>query len=195
MTSFEIGGRFRGKAILDVIRLSNGWVILKTENTKSARDFRVKTVYQVSPTVRSYTPKHAHFAIDFYGKVCADKSAAGKVFRAIIDVWNREPVGNVLGRYREQVTGLPGYSLEYILHALGWILEQEDINFAGRPAQKQEELDNMLRRFDISVPSGRLGSELAMSLFCSISLGEHPVNAFIRANLDVLPVKRARGAV
>ncbi len=195
MMNFEIGVRFRGKAILDVIHLSNGWIILKTENAKSAKDFRVKTVYQVSPTVRSYTPKHAHFAIDFYGKVCADRSAAEKVLRAIIEVWKREPVVNVLSQYQRQVTGLPGYSLEYILHALNWILEQEDINFVGRPPQKQQELDSVLGRLDIVVPPGRLGSELAISLFCSIVDGEHPVDAFIRANLDVLPVKRARGAV
>jgi hypothetical protein len=192
---FKTGTRFQGKAILDAIRLSNGWIIVKTENTKSGRDFRVKTVYQLSPTIRSYTPKHAHFAIDFYGKLCANEKAAEKVFQAIIDVWKREPVINVLGRYESQMVGLPGYPLEYILHALNWILEQEDINFVGRPNQKQEELDKVLRRLGIAVPPDRLGSELAISLFCSILLGEHPVNAFIRANLDVLPVKRARGAI
>lgn len=195
MLSFEVGARFRGKEILDVVRLPNGWIIIKTENTKSAKDFRVKTVYQVSPTVRSYTPKHAHFAIDFFGKFCADKNTAMKLFQALVDVWNRRSIGSIVRQYTEEVKGLPGYSLEYILHALNWILEQEDINFKGRPAEKQQELDNTLGKLGIRVPPGRLGSELAISLFCSIALGQHPVDAFIRANLDVLPVKRARGAI
>lgn len=195
MYSFAVGSMYRGKRILDSVKLSNGWIVLKTENSKSTKDFRVKTVYQLSPTVRTYTPKHAHFAIDFYGKLCADKNSAMKVFQSTIDVWNRKPVIQVLNLYGNQVTGLPGYSLEYMLHALNWILEQEDINFRGRPPEKQKELDDVLQRLGISTPSGRLGSELAISLFCNIVNGIHPVDAFTRASLDVLPVKRGRGAV
>lgn len=195
MRTFVTGGRFRGKEIFDMVKLANGWIILKTENSKSARDFRVRTVYQLSPTVRSYTPKHAHFAIDFYGKVCADKVAAINVFQALVDVWNRESVDGVISRYEEGVARLPGYSLEYILYALNWILEQEDVNFTDRPQKRQQELDEALTQFGITAPAGRLGSELAISLFCDIALGRHPVDAFIKANLDVLPVKRARGAV
>ena len=192
---FVVGRSFRGKKILDVVHLSNGWVILKTENTKSKRDFKVKTVYQLYPEVKFYTPKHAHFAIDLYGKLCADKNKATKVFQAIIEVWNGNPVKQVVARYNSFVRGLPGYDLEYILHALNWILEQEDINFKGRPPKKQKELDDTLQQLGITVPSGRLGSELAISLLCNLVLGMHPVEAFLKANLDVLPIKRARGAV
>jgi len=56
--------------------------------------------------------------------------------------------------------------LEYILCALNWILEQEDVTFKGRPDEKQRELDGMLAKLGINVPSGKLRSELAISLFC-----------------------------
>lgn len=195
MRELEVGGYFRKKKILDLIKLSNGWYILKTENTKSMKDFRVRTIYQTSPQVKSFTPKHAHFVIDFFGKLCADKMKGAKVFEAIIEVWKGKTVQNVLTQYQEYVYGLPGYDLEYILHALNWILEQEDINFRGRPKKRQDEIDEVFQRCNITPPPNRDGSQLAISLFCNVSLGLHPVEAFIRANLDVLPVKRARGAV
>jgi len=191
MVKLEIGEKFRGKKIKDIIKLSNGWYILKTENTKSAEDFKVKTIFSLKP-LRSITPKHAHFAIDFYGKLCANREKAMKVFDAIIEVWNGEPVDEVYRKYSDDVKDLPGYNLEYILYALKWILEQEDINFKGRPQKKQEQLDKILKRHNIIVPKGREGSELAISLFCEIASGVHPVEALIRANLDVVPRKRGR---
>jgi len=195
MSKLYVGGKFRGKKILDMVRLSNGWIILKTENSKSLRDFRVRTIYQTCPRIRSYTPKHAHFAIDFYGKLCANIDLAMKVFQAILDIWRGKDVKETLDKYEKEVEGLPGYSLEYILYALKWILEQEDVNFKGRPEKRQKEINDTLSQFNIKTPKGREGSQLAISLFCNIALGQHPVDAFIRANLDVLPVKRARGAI
>jgi hypothetical protein len=192
------GQKFRGKTIYDLVTLSNGWVVLKTEDSKPeghGADFRVRTVYRLRPTTRSYTPKHAHFAIDFYGKLCCDKEKAQNVFRAIMDVWGRKnTVPDVLGHYSTKVVGLTGYDLEYVLHALNWILEQEDVNFSGRPPERQTELDQNLTQAGVKVLPERLGSELAVSLFCNIMNGQHPVEAFMKANLDVLPVKRARGA-
>lgn len=85
--------------------------------------------------------------------------------------------------------------MEYILYALTWILEQEDINFKGRPQRRQAALDDILSRFNITPPRDRLGSQLAISLFCDIALGSHPVEALIRANLDILPIKRGLGLV
>ena len=70
------------------------------------------------------------------------------------------------------------------------ILEQEDINFVGRPKNKQKQLDEILKIQKVTTPKGRKGSELAISLFCDIANGTHPVEAFIKANLDVLPRKR-----
>jgi hypothetical protein len=177
--------------------LTNGWILLKTEDSKSERDFRVKTIFKTEPRIRSLTPKHAHFAIDFYGKLCADEEKAMKVFAAIISVWERKSVTQVLSQSSALTSGLPGYDLEYILHALNWILEQEDINFTGRPEKKQNELDETLRTLGVIVPSDRLGSQLAVSLFCNIAPPNrlHPVDAFMRANVDVLPMKRGFGAV
>lgn len=189
------GERFRGKVVLDLVQLSNGWCLLKTENSKSPRDFRVKVIYQLFPRPKSITPKHAHFAIDFYGKFCADKERAMGIFRAIIGMWQGSPVKDLLIETQEIGQSLPGYSPEYILYALRWILEQEDINFAGRPAKKQLELDEVLKSLGIKTPSGREGSQLAISLLCNIALGLHPVEAMKKASLDVLPVKRSKGAV
>lgn len=189
MIKIEVGEYFRKKKIKDVVRLSNGWYILKTENKKSLQDFKVKVIFSLKP-LRFLTPKHAHFAIDFYGKLCTSREKAMKVFDAIIEVWNNKPIKEVLKKYENEVKNLPGYYLEYILYALKWILEQEDINFTGRPKKKQEELDEILKKQGIITPKGREGSELAISLFCDIASGAHPVEAFIRANLDVLPRKK-----
>jgi len=185
----KVGERFRGKEIKEIVKLSNGWYIVKTENSKSLKDFKVKTIFSLQP-LRSITPKHAHFAIDFYGKLCSNKEKAMKVFNAIIEVWNNRPPEEVLRKYKEQVKGLPGYDLEYILYALKWILEQEDINFVGRPENKQKQISEILQKQGVITPEGRKGSELAISLFCDIANGTHPVEAFMKANLDVLPRKR-----
>lgn len=191
---FEIGGKFRGKKILDMIHLSNGWLLLKTEDSKSPKDFKVKTVYQLSPTVRSFTPKHAHFAIDLYGKFCYDRDKARSMLNSIIEVWKGKPVEQVIRQYETTTRDLPGYSLEYTLYALNWILDQEDVNFRGRSAEKQKELDDLLRKAGVTTLAHRLGSELAISLMCNIALGVHPVEAFIKANLDVLPIKKGKGS-
>lgn len=89
-----------------------------------------------------------------------------------------------------QVAGLPGYDIEYILYALKWILDQEDVNFTGRPEKKQQQLDEICKKQEVFTPSGRKGSQLAISLFCDLASGSHPVEAFHRANLDVLPRMR-----
>ncbi|MGC9059392.1 MAG: hypothetical protein ACP5H3_03255 [Candidatus Aenigmatarchaeota archaeon] len=186
MSELKVGEILGGKRILEVVKLSNGWYVVKTENTKSSRDFKVKTIWQLKPRMRYFTPKHAHFAIDFYGKLCANKEKAMKVFDAIIEVWHNKSVKEVLEKYKEKIKGLPGYDLEYILYTLKWILEQEDINFYGRPKNKQKQLDEILDKVRVKTPKGRKGSELAVSLFCDIATGTHPVEAFIKANLDVI---------
>lgn len=186
---FEIGDKWRGKVIFDRVGLSNGWVILKTENQKSTGDFKVRTVKSFKPR-RSYTPKHAHFAIDFYGKLCSDKAKALNVLKAIIEVWHNAKVKQALHRYGRLTQRLPGYSLEYILYALNWILEQEDINFTGRPSTKQRDLDTICTKQNVVTPPARKGSQLAISVFCDVANGTHPVEALLKANLDVQPRRR-----
>lgn len=174
------------KRILEIVELSNGWELAKTENTKSVKDFKVRTV--TDPELkRFYTPKHAHFAIDFFGKLCQDKEKAENVFKAIVEVWNKKAVKQVIREYAPRTQGLLGYNLDYILHGLNWILDQEDINFVGRPEKLQEKLDEKCRKIGIKVPKGREGGQLVISLFCDIASGVHPVEAFLAANLDVVP--------
>ncbi len=179
-------GKYR-KKILDIKKLSNGWVIIKTENSKSEKDFKVKVIFSLNPP-RSITPKHAHFLIDFYGKLCANKTKALKVLKAISEMWHsNSEIKKILEKYEPKTKGLPGYSLEYILYALNWILEQEDINFKTRPSRKQKELDEICNKQNITVPKGREGSQLAIALLCDVANGTHPVEALLKANLDIRP--------
>jgi hypothetical protein len=196
---FKIGdeiGRGRGKKIIkEIIPLSNGWFLLKTTNGKGPGDFRVRTVYQTAPTIRYITPKHAHFVIDFYGKLNANKADAMKLFSAIVDTWKGNDAAAVLQGVRDEIGKLPGYDPEYILYALNWILQQEDINYrTPRPSRKQEEINEILGKSGVPVLESRAGSQLAMSLICNVAQGTHPVEAFIKASLDVLPIKRSFGA-
>lgn len=174
------------KKVLEIIQLMNGWILVKTENSKSKNDFKVRTIYDPEK-LKFYTPKHAHFAIDFYGKVCYNPQKAEKVFRAIIEVWQDNSVENTLRKYAQDLNNLPGYNLDYILYALKWILEQEDINFQGRPEKLQRILDNKCKLAKVDTPKDRKGSQLAISLFCDIFLGAHPVEALLSANLDIIP--------
>jgi hypothetical protein len=174
------------KKILEIIPLSNGWILAKTENSKSLKDFKVRTIIDVDSR-KFYTPKHAHFVIDFYGKLCRDRKAAEKLFNAIIEVWQGEEVKKVISKYKNQVHHLLGYKLDYILYALKWILEQEDINFKGRPEKLQQKLNEKFMSIKIKVPKNREGSQLAISLFCDVLSGIHPVEALLNANLDIIP--------
>ena len=107
------------------------------------------------------------------------------MLEAIVKVWHGEDVKKLLKQYEPQIRGLTGYSLEYILYALRWILDQEDINFKGRPLRKQREIDMKLNKMGIKTPSGREGSQLAIALFCDIASGVHPVEAFYSAGLKI----------
>jgi len=192
MNEIRVGQKWRGKNIREVVRLSNGWYVIKTDNQKSLNDFKVRTIFSVHPR-RSITPKHAHFAVDLYGKICSNSERGKQVLRAIVEVWHGSKVQKVLEEFQQEVLALPGYPLEYILYALFWILEQEDINFIGRPPEKQRELDALCEKMGVSVPDGRKGSQLAISLLCDIASGTHPVEALLNANLDILPRRRGGG--
>jgi len=182
-------GKYR-KEILEIKKLSNGWIIIKTKNSKSQKDFKVKVIFSLKPQ-RSMTPKHAHFLIDFYGKLCADKEKALSVLKAIVEMWRGKNVEEVLKEYESKTRDLPGYHLEYILHVLNWILDQEDINFKRRPEKKQKELNEICEKQGITtVSQKRKGSQLAIALFCDVANGTHPVEALLKANLDIKPKNR-----
>lgn len=185
---FKVGDKFRGKQIREKIVLSNGWILLKTDDSKSKRDFRVKVVFSLKPQ-RSLTPRHAHFLIDFYGKMCANKEKSKKLLLAIYEVWKGKDVKEVLNTYQKELEDLPGYPVEYILYSLKWILEQEDINFKGRPKKKQKDLDEICKKQNIETPKGREGSQLAIALLCDVMNGTHPIEALLKANLDIRPLR------
>lgn len=75
-------GKYR-KKIREIKKLSNGWCLIKTDHSKSNEDFMVKVVFNNG---KSMTPKHAHFLIDFYGKLCADRKKALNVLKANLDI-------------------------------------------------------------------------------------------------------------
>lgn len=62
----EVGDTSNGDEILAVKELSDNQTLLRTEGDLSAEDFRVKLINEYHP--RGVTVKHAHFAIDFFGK-------------------------------------------------------------------------------------------------------------------------------
>ncbi|MEM3792550.1 MAG: hypothetical protein QXH47_04455 [Candidatus Bathyarchaeia archaeon] len=181
--SVAIGQMVGGKKVLAAVNLSNGWQVVKTEDKKSPRDFKVKVINPQHP--KGLTVKHAHFAIDFYGKLCQDEEKAIKVLEAIGEVWRGRSVKDVVEEYEPQIQELSGYPLEYILHALNWILEQEDINFKGRSEEKQKEIDEKIKKLGIEPPKDRKGSQLEITLLCDIASGTHTVEAFYRAGLKI----------
>ena len=188
LTVLTVGSVLRGKRIREIQHLPNGWILLKTDNGKSPNDFRVKVVFATTPRIKSMIPKHAHFAIDAYGKICKDKQLGLELLDAIYETWQSHDVDRVVGNHQRLVAAdLPGYPVEYILSALNWILDQEDINFTTRPLERQKVLDDILAVRGYTVPEGRLGSQLAMSVLIDIGNGTHPVEALLKANLDIIP--------
>lgn len=183
----EVGDTSNGDPILEVRELSNNQTLIRTEGDLSPDDFRVKLINEYHP--RGVTVKHAHFAIDFYGKLQYDREVGERLLESLVEIWHGKPVGHVLDEWDSHLAGveLPGYNLDYVFTAMAWILEQEDINFDAdaRPPAKQEEIDGILQQQNVETPPGRKGSELAISLFCDIANGTHPVEAFYRVNLRI----------
>jgi len=178
----DIGDRLRGKKVLDVVNLPDCQIV-KTENKKSKLDFRVKLINAQHPA--GLTLKHAHFAIDFYGKFCQCQPKALKLLEAIGKLWNGENIEELIRQYKPTVEGLYGYSLELILYGLNWVLQQEDINFKRRSGKLQKELEEKIKAQQINFRDDRKGSQLAIGLLCDIAKGLHPVEAFHKARLRI----------
>lgn len=183
----EVGDTSNGDEIFEVKELSDNQTLVRTEGTLSDEDFRVKLINEHHP--RGVTVKHAHFAIDFFGKLQYDHEIGGRVLQSLVDIWHGESVENILNEWEAppQQQNLPGYNLDYVFYAMDWILQQEDINYepGERDDSKQSEIDAILQQQGVSTPDGREGSELAISLFCDIANGTHPVEAFYRVNLRI----------
>jgi len=72
--------------------LSDGTEIFTIRGTKSKDDFIVKATL---PSGKTITPKHAHFAIDLYGKMCQNEDLRKMVFQEIIGVYEDRPAEEV----------------------------------------------------------------------------------------------------
>jgi hypothetical protein len=164
--------------------LSDGTIVFTVKGKKGPGDFRVRA-YNPQTNFR-IQPKHAHFAIDFYGKLCADREAALILLKAISEIWHQAPVDDVFSKYKDVLAKLPGYKLEYILNSLKLILEQEDINYSTpRRPELQEEFNRICKKQNITTPKGREGSKITIALFCYMVDDMHPVDAFIKLGLRI----------
>lgn len=183
----EVGDTSNGDKILEVLELTDNQTLIRTEGELSEEDFRVKLINGHHP--RGVTVKHAHFAIDFFGKLQYNREIGGRVLQSLVDIWHGEEVKEILAGWDSETNfgGIPGYNLDYVFHAMAWILDQEDINYNpnNRDSKKQAEIDEILRKQGVSIPEGRQGSALAISMFCDIANGTHPVEAFYRVNLRI----------
>lgn len=181
------GEEWYGKEVLEILDLErDGWKIYRVDGDKSPDDFVVKVINPDHP--RGIKIKHAHFAIDFFGKRMQDEAAALELFDGLIDVWQGADPETVLDERQPDIAHLNGYDADFIFYTMDWILEQEDINYTegDRDKKKQTDIDEMLEKMDVTSPPGRNGSELAISLLSDIAAGQHPVEAFYRVNLDVV---------
>ncbi len=146
-------------------KLSDGTVIYTEKGRKSAKDFIVRARL---PNGKRITPKHAHFAIDLYGKLCANEAKALKVFELITRVYRGENAENVINSLSQEelsrLNELPGYTVEYILYCLQLIFEQEDVNY---PKPRYE------------------GRDRAYRMLKNIAEGKHPVEALLEAGLRI----------
>ena len=146
-------------------KLANGTIIYTEKGSKSEKDFIVKAIL---PNGRKITPKHAHFVIDIYGKLCTDRKKTLRLFNLITRVYNGEKAVNVINSIPQQelleLNKLPGYNVEYILQCLELIFEQEDINYP-KPRYK--------------------GRDLAYEMLKKVIEGKHPVEAMIEAGLRI----------
>lgn len=174
-------------------QLGDGRLVLKVRDKCGAGDFKV--VICDPRTGRRFTPKHAHFAIDMYGKLCCDKHLTRKLLEAIEWVYNGRPASEVISELSKQgilkqFDELPGYKIDYILHCLELIFEQEDVNFERRLCERGGELPEvrktLLRQGLISEEEARSGRFLAWRLLKRVvAEGFHPVEAMLEAGLRI----------
>lgn len=163
---------YRGKEILEERKLPDGTRVFTIRGKKSARNFIVKAEVPVVkaevPIGKIITPKHAHFVIDLYGKLCSSKDVGRITFRAIEKVFEGSPAEEVLNKMDEgekaKINGSPGYSIEYILNCLELIFVQEDVNYP---------------------PPSYKGRRLAFDMLKDVMEEIHPVEAMLKAGLRI----------
>lgn len=180
------GQEWYGKKVLDIIYLSRkGWKIYRVDGDLSEDDFIVKMINPDHP--RGIKIKHAHFAIDFFGKLMQDRESGLRLFRGLVDIWHGSSPESVLKDVSPEIEHLNGYDPDFIFYTLNWILKQEDINYepSNQDTSKQDEIDQMLSKMNVDTPEDRKGSQLAVSMFSDIAAGQHPVEALYRVNVGI----------
>lgn len=168
------------QTVEEVRELSGETYLFKTKGDKGDEDYQVRIRNEKH---RAYSIEYTRFAIDLAMKYHSDREKANKVFDSIVRAWGREDIDSLLAEYANNVDSLPGYDLEFILHALDWIMENEDAIFGERSDNKQEQINQKLATHDIEKPRDRAGSQLAMGLFAGIVAGNHPVDELYDADL------------
>jgi len=180
---------FPEEKILEQRKLRDGRLVLKVKDKFGAGDFKV--VICDPRTGKKFTPKHAHFAIDLYGKLCRDECLTRQLLEAISKVYNGQPAFAVIadlekGGILRHFDQLPGYKTDYILHCLELIFEQEDVNFERRGGQLPRLRRILLRKGLASEEEVKRGRFLAWRLFRRIVVeGIHPVEAMLEAGLRI----------
>ncbi|WP_297437900.1 hypothetical protein [Thermococcus sp.] len=136
------------------------------KGSKSPEDFILRAKFRGK---REFTPKHAHFIIDFYGKLCYSTEVRQSLFKLITRIYLGETPEEVLRKLDPVTLKLlntsPGYPIEYILYALWLLFEIEDINYP----QSQ----------------GKNGRRQPYQMFVDVMNGMHPVNAMKKAGLRI----------
>jgi len=133
---------------------------------KSERDFIIKAKFRGK---REFTPKHAHFLIDFYGKLCYSTEIGQSLFKLITQLYLGKTPDEILSSLdpitRKLLNSAPGYPIEYILYSLWLLFEVEDVNYP--PSQ------------------GKNGRKQPYQMFVDVMNGMHPVNAMKKAGLRI----------
>jgi hypothetical protein len=165
-------------------RLSDGTWLFQVGNGKGIGDFIVKAVL---PTGKQITPKHAHFAIDMYGKLRSNRGATARLLGAVEAVFRGATASKALAGLDGAVLNrLPGYSAEYILNALEWIFRQENVNWkrdiAGKPVPRIRL--TLIRHGILARGESNRGSALAIALLRQVvRRGVHPVEAMLQVRI------------
>ena len=138
------------------------------------KDIKVKA--RLSKLNKTITPKHAHFAIDLYGKLCFSKDVAQIVFGSIEKVFRDTAASQILQTMSNgdigKVDNSKGYNLEYILNCMELIFKSEEMNYPS--TEKNPKTGDYYQ-----------GKKFTFDLFQDVMNGTHPVEAMIKKNLRI----------
>ena len=175
--------------VLERRRLSDGTWLFRVADGKGAGDFIVRAVNTVG---RELTPKHAHFAIDVYGKLCSNETLAESLLVSVDRLFAGAGAETILTEMGQGLVAeldvQPGFSTEYILHSLELIFAQENVNWDRDMVDKPlpSIRRSLLSRKVLTVDESTRGSGLAIALLRQIVRHRvHPVEAMTELGLRI----------